>query len=191
MKGLSNHRLLMLVCALLMLGSLGSIFYNLKQQQRIADLESRLADEQRPWSLFSSPDFDNLFNYPADPFDAMTQMDDLLAQLRQNRLGQYPLLKNDLARHSIEFEEKADRYEILIRVPEGETIEISHEVASDYITVTGQVKSQQQKREKGMALNTASSYQFSKTFSFMEPVAVERMESKEQDRLITLILPKA
>lgn len=128
---------------------------------------------------------------PLDPFYAMQQrMDAMMESFSSGSFfnGSDRLLAN--SQPVVDMREHKDRYEVVINIPDGQNIDLKTELEDNRLWISGQVQSKQSQTTAQGRVNMSNMSQFSRSFYFPEEIDAGAMRTKENDKEITITIPK-
>lgn len=136
-----------------------------------------------------SPDWDPFGGLtPPDTFtDMQKRMDEMMQSLSQGRTQ----FNNGGGGARVDMEDKGDKYEITVQVPQGQNVEVNTKVEDDHLVVSGKVKNDNKDSNENFFSSRSSVSQFSQSLYLPDPVDQAAMTTRQDGNKIIITLPKA
>jgi HSP20 family molecular chaperone IbpA len=184
---------LFLACGIA-IGALG--YYALDLRQQVNQMQANTTTDQQP-AMSTAPLAQNWD--PNGQFARMEKrMDDIMRQMMPND----PLLSQNgfsqlgfglsPASPEVTMDEDSDEYKVVVKVPEGENLQLNTDLADNTLTISGKVESSAQEDDpSGKLLGKAESMsQFSQTITLNHPVDEAGMKIDRDGDDIVITIPK-
>lgn len=92
---------------------------------------------------------------------------------------------------SIKMNEKLDRYEIVLEMPEGQEVELNTELSEGVLAINGKLRNTFEANSSNQISRSYQESQFSKSITFPDLVDEDNMQVEQKENVITIIIPKA
>ena len=90
----------------------------------------------------------------------------------------------------IEIQETAKDYKFIVTVPQDQDVTVNTKVDGNRLSISGEVKSENQKDDKGTSSSIQSLQRFSQTVFLPDEVDQSRMTTEKNDNKMIITLPK-
>lgn len=133
-------------------------------------MRSEASEKTPPVSTLPTP-WNNDWSLSDHLSDLQKHMDEMMSTMSPgtsffNKQG----LGYSLASPSIEMKEKSDKYEIIVKVPEGQEMEINTALKASNLTISGRVKNKVVETQEGQSSRIFQTSQFSQSIYLSEPI---------------------
>lgn len=179
----------------------GKIFHG----DTISNKFSYGSKNQNGFSLLpNNPLADNSFNHPFDlnswdPFQEMQNMQDRMNSMFGDAFGRFSrspqfgdLFDDGGFSPNIDIRDEGDHFIVKIDLPGAEESNVNISCKDQELTISGTIDQLQESRQGGSLLRRERrSGSFSRTIPLPAPVEVEKMETKFDRGVVTIMIPKA
>lgn len=197
----SDHRniFLGLIIILICISIVQSLFLIKLHRAVDKDTPAQELEKYQGNNLGAGDDFLKRFNLddwnPHEEFQSMQRHMERMFDDSRNRFKSSPFLDRydkpfDFLPQT-DIEEKKDRFIVKMNIPGADESEIKVDLQDDILTVTAQTKSSTEDRGKDDFLRMERSIgSFHRSFPLPSPVDEGKMETKYEDGVLTIIIPK-
>jgi HSP20 family molecular chaperone IbpA len=184
---------LFLACGIA-IGALG--YYALDLRQQVGDMQGNTASDLQP-TMNMAP-----LSQGWDPNGQFAQMEKRMDDIMRQIMPNDPLLSQNgfsqlgfglsPASPEVTMDEDDDQYKVVVKVPEGENLQLNTDLADNTLTISGKVEASAQKDDpSGNLLGKAESMsQFSQTITLDHPVDEAGMKIDRNGDDFVITIPK-
>ena len=127
--------------------------------------------------------------------DLQKRMDDMMSRVfsGQSMFNQQDInsfFGPGMSTPEVSITESTNEYQVIVKVPEGQSIELNTEVSDNVLKISGEVKDSTESNNGNMIQKSYSSSHFSQTLSLSEPVIESAMKTEHEGNDIIIHIPK-
>ena len=196
----NNKILISLIIVMLIVSGIQSVFLiklykSVEQDNTIVKMEENLDQHfEKQGDIFKHFDLDKQWD-PFEEFQAMREQMERMFDNSNNRFKLSPFFDDNFRSIDIipqtDIEEKDDRYIVTMNIPGSDETEINIDLEADTLTVSAKIKnSTPGNKGNGFLRMERNIGNFKRVLTLPGPVDEEKMETKYEDGVLMIVLPK-